>query len=81
LGVTLTVMEVHLPEAHQAQLNELAARTGRGADDLVREAVARMLADAAAFREKVRAGLDEVERGEFLEEEEMDRRVQHMLRR
>jgi len=37
-------MEVHLPQIQEAQLNELAARTGRGTDELVQEAVAKLLA-------------------------------------
>jgi hypothetical protein len=34
-------MEVHLPHQQGAQLNALAAQTGRGTDELVQEAVAR----------------------------------------
>jgi len=37
-------MQVLLPEKQEAQLNELALRTGRGTDDLVQEAIARLLA-------------------------------------
>jgi hypothetical protein len=37
-------MEVHLPDTQESQLNGLAARTGRGTDELVQEAVARLLA-------------------------------------
>ena len=37
-------MEVHLPQHQEAQLNALANVTGRGTDDLVHEAVARLLA-------------------------------------
>ena len=72
-------MEVLLPEKQEAQLNELALRTGRGTDDLVQEAVARLLADSEWFQEQVQVGLDEIARGEFIEEEEMDARVKRML--
>jgi len=72
-------MEVLLPEKQEAQLNELALRTGRGTDDLVQEAVARLLADSEWFQEQVQVGLDQIARGEFIEEEEMDARVKRML--
>ena len=43
----MDVMEVHLPHNPEVQLNELAAQTGRGTDDLVREAVAQLLTESA----------------------------------
>ena len=72
-------MEVHLPQNQEAQLNELAAKTGRGTDDLVQEAVARLLAHDEWFKEQVQVGIDQINRGEFIEEEEMDARVERML--
>jgi predicted transcriptional regulator len=73
-------MEVHLLESQEVQLNELAARTGRGTDELVREAVAKLLSHEHWFSEQVQIGLDQIQRGEFIEEEEMDARVERMLR-
>jgi len=73
-------MEVHLPESQEAQLTELALKTGRGTDDLVQEAVARWLAHSEWFQEQVQVGIDQIARGEFIEEEEMDARVERMLR-
>jgi len=72
-------MEVHLPQNQEAKLNELATRTGRGTDDLVQEAVARLLAYDDWFKEQVQVGIDQIERGEFIEEEEMDARVERLL--
>jgi predicted transcriptional regulator len=72
-------MEVHLPDSQEAQLNDLAVKTGRGTDELVREAVSRMLADADRFEQKVQVGIDQIARGEFIEEAEMDARVDRML--
>ena len=72
-------MEVLLPENQEAQLNELALRTGRGTDDLIQEAVARMLAHDAWFKEQVQIGIDQIARGEFIAEDEMDARVTRML--
>ena len=72
-------MEVHLPEYQEAQLNELAANTGRGTDQLVQEAVAQMLARTEWLEEQVQIGIDQIARGEFIEEEEMDARIERML--
>jgi predicted transcriptional regulator len=73
-------MEVHLPEQQEAQLNALAAQTGRGTDELVQEAVAQLLTHNEWFGAQVQIGIDQIARGEFLEEEEMDARVERMLR-
>ena len=72
-------MEVHLSRNQEAQLNELAAKTGRGTDELVRKAVARLLAHNEWFSRQVQIGIDQIERGEFIEEEEMDARVERLL--
>jgi len=72
-------MEVHLPENQEVQLNELSAKTGRGTDDLVREAVAQLLAQNEWFKRQVQVGIDQIARGEGIEEEEMDARVERML--
>jgi predicted transcriptional regulator len=72
-------MEVHLPQNQEAKLNDLAVQTGRQTDDLVQEAVARMLAHNDWFKAQVQIGIDQIARGEFIEEEEMDARVERML--
>ena len=73
-------MEVHLPSHQEIQLNDLAARTGRRTDDLLQEAVARLLAQDEWFKAQVQIGIDQIQRGEFLEEEAMDEHVERMLR-
>ena len=73
-------MEVHLPQQQEAQLNALAAQTGRGTDELVQEAIAQLLASNEWFQAQVQIGIDQIARGEFIEEEEMDARVESMLR-
>lgn len=72
-------MEVHLPQNQELRLNELAARTGRGTDDLVQEAVSRLLNHDEWFVQQVQIGIDQIRRGEFIEEEEMAARVERML--
>ena len=73
-------MEVHLPQEQETQLNALAAQTGRATDQLVQEAVAQMLAYNEWFQAQVQIGIEQIARGEFIEEEEMDARVERMLR-
>jgi hypothetical protein len=47
----------------ETQLNDLALRTGRGTDDLIQEAVARLLAHSEWFKEQVQIGIDQIARG------------------
>jgi predicted transcriptional regulator len=72
-------MEVHLPQVQEAQLNQLAAKTGRSTDDLLQEAVARLLVHDEWFQKQVQVGIDQIARGEFIDEDEMDARVERML--
>ena len=74
-------MELQLPERQSAEISDLAARTGRTPKELVTEAVDRLLSEERWFAERVQIGLDQIARGEFLEEEEMDSRVARMLER
>ena len=73
-------MEVRLTTMQETQLNELAAATGRRADDLVQEAVDRLLAYEQAFRERVQIGLDQAKRSEFIDNEEVRSRIDRMFR-
>lgn len=77
---SLSDMDLQLPDHQAAELTSLSARTGRSTDDLVVEAVERLLAHEAWFDAQVQVGIDQVARGEFLEEEEMDARVTRMMR-
>jgi predicted transcriptional regulator len=47
---------------------------------LVKDAALRLLQDEARFRTAVREGVAQADRGEFIEEEEMDARLEQMLR-
>jgi predicted transcriptional regulator len=58
----------------------LAVRTGRAGDDLVSEEIARLLAEDEWFNQQVQLGMDQIARGEFLEEEQKDELVERMLR-
>jgi len=73
-------MDLQLPERQAAGLASLATRTGRSASELAAEAVDRLLAEENWFDSQVQVGIDQISRGEFLEEEEMDARVTRMMR-
>jgi predicted transcriptional regulator len=73
-------MELQLPERQAAGLASLSIRTGRSTSELAAEAVDRLLAEENWFDAQVQLGIDQIARGEFLEEEEMDTRVARMMR-
>lgn len=67
-------MDLQLPERQTAELASLSSRTGRSATDLGVEAVDRLLAEENWFHAQVQEGIDQIARGEFVEEKEMDAR-------
>jgi predicted transcriptional regulator len=73
-------MEVHFTPEQEAQLTRMAATAGVHPEELVRDAALRLLATDAQFRAAVREGIAHADRGEFIEEEEMDARFEAMLR-
>jgi predicted transcriptional regulator len=73
-------MEVRLAEDQEAQLIELALKTGRGTEELVQKAVARMLEYDARFIEAVEEGRAAARRGELLEHDEVVERIEQMFR-
>ncbi len=72
-------MEVHLTPEQEAQLSQLATKSGTDTERLVRDVLTRYLDDDARFLAAVEKGLAAAERGEFIEEEEMDARVERMF--
>ena len=73
-------MEVHFTPEQEAQLSKIAAQEGVDPEELVKDAALRLLEDDMRFRAGVRKGVEQAERGEFIEEEEMDSRVKRMFR-
>ena len=57
-------MELNLTPATEAKLNELAQRTGRGADELIDEAVDHLMAYDEWLAGKLTPRIDALERGE-----------------
>ena len=73
-------MNIHFTPEQEEQLAQIATQEGTDAERLVKEAAVRLLAEDARFRAAVREGIAQADRGEFLEEEEMDARLEQMLR-
>ena len=73
-------MEVHFTPEQEAQLSEIANQAGTDAEHLVKCAALRLLERDARFRDSVRKGLEQADRGDFLDEREMDARIDRMIR-
>jgi predicted transcriptional regulator len=72
-------MEVHFTPEQEAQITKAAKANGTDAEKLIVDAALRFV-DDANFRAAVLEGLAYADRGEFIEEEEMDARIEAMLR-
>ena len=73
-------MEVHFSPDIETRLQQVALANGKDAEQLVKDTVARMLDEEARFLAAVEKGLAAAERGEFIEEEEMDARIERMFK-
>ena len=73
-------MEVHFTPEQEAQLSQMAAKAGTHPERLVKDILVRYLDDEAQFLPAVEKGIAAAERGEFIEEEEMDDRIKRMFK-
>lgn len=73
-------MEVHFTAEQEAQLAQIAAKAGTVPERLVTHVVTRYLGEEARFLAAVEKGIAAAERGEFIEEEEMDARLEAMFK-
>ncbi len=72
-------MEVKLTPELEAKLDSIAAQQGRDAQSLVNEAVERLVGYDEWFVREVEKGLEQIERGEVLEHEEVGARLEKLL--
>ena len=72
-------MEVHFTPEQEAQIVQAAKANGTDAEKLVADAALRFI-DDANFRAAVMEAKAYADRGEFIEEDEMDARFEAMLR-
>jgi predicted transcriptional regulator len=80
LSRILKGMEVHFTPEQEAQLSKIASTAGTNPEELVKTAALRLLDDEVRFRAAVREGIAQADRGEFIEQDEMDARFEEMLR-
>jgi hypothetical protein len=73
-------MEVDFTPEQEAQIAKIAASAGINPEAVVKDATIRLLNDDARFRAAVLEANAYAERDEFIEEEEMDARIEEMLR-
>jgi len=72
-------MEVKLTPELEAKLDSIAAQQGRDAQSLVKEAVERLVGYDEWFVREVEKGLEQIERGEVLEDQEVGARLEKLL--
>jgi predicted transcriptional regulator len=75
----LKTMDVQFTPEQEAQLAQIASKAGTDPERLVKDAALRLLQQDARFRAAVREGIKQADRGEFIEEDEMDARLERML--
>jgi predicted transcriptional regulator len=72
-------MEVEFTPEQLASLSQIASYHGTDAAQLVKDVTLRAVEEDRRFLEAVERGIEQAERGEFIEEQEMDARVARML--
>ncbi len=73
-------MEVRFTPEQEAQLAQMATQAGLEPERLVKDAALRLVEEDARFRAAVREGIAQADRGQFIEESEMDARLEQMFR-
>ena len=71
-------MDIRLTAEQEAQLAELATRSGREASELAVEAVSRYLDEEQRFAEAVKRGVEAANRGDFVDSDEVWARVERI---
>ena len=73
-------MEILFPPELEDKLKRIAAQTGRGADQLVKELVESYVGHDEWFKQEVGKGLASLDRGEFIGHDEVVSRIERMFR-
>jgi predicted transcriptional regulator len=72
-------MEVHFSPDVEDRLRQLASANGKNAEQLVKDTVARMLDNQARFIAGVRRGIEQADRGELVEHNDVLRRIDRLF--
>lgn len=73
-------MEVRFTPEEEARLARIALQSGTNVEHLVKDAALRLIDEEARFLAAVEKGIAAAERGEFIEEDEMDARIERMFK-
>ena len=74
-------MEIELSRELQEKLERIASQQGRDAKSLVKEAVEQLVGYDEWFLRQVEIGLRQIDRGEFVEHEEVAARMEKLITR
>jgi len=77
--LTLGNMEVHFTPDVEMRLQQVASANGKDAEQLVKETVTRMLENQARFIAGVQKGIDQADRGEFSDHQEVVNRIEQLF--
>jgi predicted transcriptional regulator len=72
-------MEVQFTPEQEAQISQIASYNGTPAEQLVKQAALRLVEEDAAFRAGVRRGIEQADRGEFIEHDEVKTRIRRLF--
>ncbi len=73
-------MQLNLTPQQEAKLASIAEHEGKPVEQFLTDAALRLLHENDRFLLAVEKGIAAADRGEFIEEEEMDARVKRMLK-
>jgi predicted transcriptional regulator len=76
---TLKGMEVHFPPDVETRLQQVAIANGKDVEQLVKDTVARMLENQACFIAGVQRGIEQADRGEFVEHKDVLDRIDRLF--
>ncbi len=72
-------MDVHFTPEQEARLGQIASIEGIDVARLVQDAALRLIEDDLNFRMAVRKGIEQADKGIFVDEVEMDLRIRRLL--
>jgi len=72
-------MEVHFSPEVETRLQQVASANGKDAEQLVKDTVSRMLENQARFVSGVQRGIEQADRGEFVEHKDVLSRIDRLF--
>jgi len=72
-------MDVQFTPEQEAQISQIAQYNGTPADQLVKQAALRMLEEDAQIRAGIQRGIDQADRGELIDHDEVVARFERLL--